>query len=91
MTDARQNYTQFKDPEEIALIFKNLDELYKLYGDKKVIQLSNEDIKILNLVTGMITQKKKYQSRMDKEYWKWEKTRERSESEIQSERYNHPG
>lgn len=90
MTDQRQNYRDFADPEEISIIFKNIDELYKLYSDKKVIELSTEDVMILNLITKMIGEKKKYQGRMDLAYRKWERDRPKSESELKSESYNYP-
>lgn len=87
----RENYTDFETPDEIKVIFENIEKLMD-FSKKNMDTFTHntELLTIMECVMPMYKEMTNYNKRRDKEYWHWENTREKSQTEIECERYNYP-
>ena len=78
--------------KEMKDIFDDIERLTKhVEANIKPTSAHEEHLETLEIAIALQRKMNKFKRARDKEYWDIEETRPRTESEIESERYNHPG
>ncbi len=88
---SREHSRDFATPSEIKEIFEHLNDMWLIFKGKNIDSLNGDTLEIAYHLKKCYLLRDAYNRRMDKEYNQWERTRPKSQSEIESERYNYPG